>query len=382
VPLVWGLDGLGPWFEWFAAAMMLVGLAGAMLAPRRLAPAALLAFAVGALLLVLVDQHRLQPWAYQFMLLAVVLALADAATAIRLLRLLIISFYFHSALTKFDYSFLHTLGQQFLNALAGTWGASLDGWSDRARLLAAGALPGGELLVALGLCFRTTRRVALAAAVLLHLVLLVILGPWGLDHQPGVLVWNFYFIVQDVLLFGISAAPRQSGESTDDAMLVESRRSRWLAVFVLVVALLPFLEPTAWFDMWPSWGLYASCAERVQLVVHRREAEQLPAEIQPFVEAMPDDDNWLVVRLDRWSLDSLAAPIYPQSRFQIGVAEAVIARYGLLHQARVLRFDLADRFTGRREYTRFDGLAEVIGSAGEYYLNSRPRRNLLPAANE
>ena len=192
VPLVRGLDGLGPWFEWFAAATMLAGLGGAMLAPRRLAPAALLAFAVGTLLLVLVDQHRLQPWAYQFLLLAVVLALADAVTAIRLLRLLIVSFYFHSALTKFDYSFLHTLGQQFLNALAGTWGASLDGWSDGARLLAAGAFPGGELLVALGLCCRTTRRVALVAAVLLHVVLLVILGPWGLDHKPGVLVWNVY----------------------------------------------------------------------------------------------------------------------------------------------------------------------------------------------
>ena len=40
VPLVRGLDGLGPWFEWFAAATMLAGLAGAMLAPRRLAPTA------------------------------------------------------------------------------------------------------------------------------------------------------------------------------------------------------------------------------------------------------------------------------------------------------------------------------------------------------
>ena len=117
-------------------------------------------------------------------------------------------------------------------------------------------------------------------------------------------------------------------------------------------------------------------------VVHRREVEQLPAEIQPFVEAMPGDDAWLVVRLDRWSLESLAAPIYPQNRYQLGVAEAVIVRYGLLHRARVFRFDLADRFTGQREYTRFNGLAEVIGSAGEYYLNSRPRRNLLPAASE
>ena len=382
VPLVRGLDGLGAWFEWLTAAMMVGGLAGAMLAPVRIARTALLTFAVGTLLLVLLDQHRLQPWAYQFMLVAVVLALADAVTAIILLRLLVISFYFHSALTKLDYSFLHTLGQQFLTALVGIFGASLDGWSESARLLAAGALPGAELLIALGLCWRPTRGVALVAAVLLHAVLLVILGPWGLDHKPGVLVWNVYFIVQDVLLFWLSAVPSR-GDPADMVATGKSPSSRPLSALIGAVVLLPFLAPTTWFDMWPSWGLYASCAERVQLLIHRREAEQLPGELQPFLEPTPgDEDSWLVVRLDRWSLESLWAPVYPQNRYQLGVAEAVIARYGLLHRVRVFRFDLADRFTGEREYTRFNGLAEVIGSAGEYYLNSRPRQNLLPAPGD
>jgi hypothetical protein len=382
VPLARGLESLGTWFEWLAAAMMVAGLAGAMLAPRRFAPTALLTFAVGTLLLVLLDQHRLQPWAYQLVLVAVVLALADAVAAIILLRLLVISFYFHSALTKLDYSFLHTLGQQFLGALAGIFGASLDAWSESARLLAAGALPGAELLIALGLCCVKTRRAALVAAVLLHAVLLVILGPWGLDHKPGVLVWNVYFIVQDVLLFWLSTAARSS-EPADTIAPIELPRSRPLTALIWAVVLLPFLVSITWFDMWPSWGLYASSAERVQLLVHRREAEQLPGELQPFLEPTPGgEDSWLVVRLDRWSLESLAAPVYPQNRYQLGVAEAVIARYGLLHRARVFRFDLADRFTGEREYTRFNGLAEVIGSAGEYYLNSRPRQNLLPAPGD
>ena len=129
--------------------------------------------------------------------------------------------------------------------------------------------------------------------------------------------------------------------------------------------------------MWPSWGLYAPAAERVRLLIHRREAEQLPAELQPFVEAAPGDDpSWRVLRLDLWSLESLAVPIYPQSRFQLGVAEAVIARFGLIHRAEVLRFDLADRISGERNFTRFSDLAEVIGASGEYWLNARPRQNL------
>ena len=81
--------------------------------------AGLLLFAAATARMVALDQLRLQPWAYQFMLMAVVLALAERNAAFALLRLLIVAFYFHSALTKFDYSFLHTLGQQFLAVLAG-----------------------------------------------------------------------------------------------------------------------------------------------------------------------------------------------------------------------------------------------------------------------
>ena len=100
---------------------MILGLVLAGFAPdgRRLTPASLLLFASATLALSLFDQQRLQPWAYQFMLVAVVLALSPPQAALGLLRLLVISFYFHSAITKFDYSFLHTLGQQFLAALGG-----------------------------------------------------------------------------------------------------------------------------------------------------------------------------------------------------------------------------------------------------------------------
>jgi hypothetical protein len=61
--------------------------------------------------------------------------LAPPAEAIALARLIVISIYFYSALSKFDYSFLHTLGQQFLNALVGIFGASLDAWSEQDSIL-------------------------------------------------------------------------------------------------------------------------------------------------------------------------------------------------------------------------------------------------------
>ncbi len=377
VPFFRWLDGAPTWCQWVATAAMIGGLAGALVAPRggRWAPVALVTFAGGMSALVLVDQERLQPWAYQFALASLVLAVAEPRAALDLLRLLVIGFYFHSALSKLDYSFLHTLGQQFLEALAGTFGASIDGWNESLRLGAAAVFPGGELLIALGLCFVRTRLSALAAAVFLHVMLLVILGPWGLQHKSGVLVWNLYFIVQDLLLFSNFAAQPSSNPAGGAWCFLKTAAPWPVRAVVLASVLLPFLAPTTWFDLWPSWGLYAACAERVQLLVHRRELEHLPKELRSLTEASADaDDPWLTVRLDRWSLEALGAPIYPQSRYQLGVAEAVIARYGVMNRARVIRIGLAGRFTGKREHTLFARMPEIASAGADYFFNTRARQ--------
>jgi hypothetical protein len=380
VPLFRAASGLPPWCEWLGAAGMVAGLAGALAAPRgRLATASLVTFAASAAGMILVDQQRLQPWAYQFILLALVLALAEPRGAFVLLRLLIVSFYFHSALTKLDYAFLHTLGQQFLAVLAGTCGLSPEDWSAPARLAGAAVFPVGEMLVAAGLLFAPTRTIGLAGAVTLHVLLLVILGPLGLDHKPGVLVWNAYFIVQDLLLFWPARRPKASSGRTDrDAAPALAPGVPWSACALVGAAIvLPFLEPVGWFDMWPSWGLYAASAERVALEVHRRELDRWPQELRGYLEASADPrEPWMRVRLDRWSLDVLGVPVYPQNRVQLGLAAGVVARFGLGHRARVIRFDQAARFTGKRHYTVFRGLAQLESAGDEYFFNARPRGNM------
>jgi hypothetical protein len=370
VPLLGFATTLPAWCDWLGLAGMVGGLATALVTPHasRWSSAGLLAFVLATAGMVAIDGNRLQPWAYQFAIMALVLALADGPAALALLRLFVVSFYFYSALTKLDYSFLHTIAQQFLSALAGMLGATLEAWSDPARLAAGGVFPTFELLVALGLCFARTRTAALVCAVILHAALCLILGPWGLDHKPAVLIWNAYFIVQDVLLFApwTRVAASQRGQP----------RVPWaVRIVMLGVVALPLLSPTAWFDMWPSWGLYAASAERVTLHVHRRELDPMPAELRPFVDEPADpDDPWLRVRIDRWALEALAAPIYPQSRHQLGVAEAVIMRYAPGQRARVARFDLADRFTGKRTHAVFASLPQLLAAGDEYYFNTRPRQ--------
>jgi hypothetical protein len=155
-----------------------------------------------------------------------------------------------------------------------------------------------------------------------------------------------------------------------------------VAALVWAAVLLPFLAPTGWFDLWPSWGLYASNAEHTTLFVHRLARDSLPRDLQPFLEEDPDPDvPWMAFRIDRWSLATLAAPLYPQNRFQLGVAEALITRYQLSHRARVVRFELADRFDGARALDTLSSLPQLVAAGDDYLLNAHPNQNRFHEAD-
>ncbi|HTM53037.1 MAG TPA: hypothetical protein VL175_03375 [Pirellulales bacterium] len=389
VPFLRGLYLPAEWFEWLALGLLVAGLAGMLLLTRAAGRAALIGFAAALAVLFAYDQQRFQPWAYQFLLIAIVLASGQPKLAICLLRAFIVSFYFYSALTKFDYTFLHTLGQQFLDTLVRPIGLAPDDWSAHARLVAAGLFPAVELAVAVGLTFRRTRTAALVLSLAVHALLLFILGPWGLNHRPGVLIWNAYFMVQNLILFcrgehlaAVARKLRLASEAQQVDQAAESPSaargvpvSTWAAIAVVMAAIaLPLLAPSTWFDLWPSWGLYAPSAERVHLLVHRNDRERLPTWLQSYLEH-PDSaaEPWQRFRLDRWALDSTGAPVYPQNRVQLGIARGVIDRYGLVERTRVIRFSLADRFSGERSFKIAAGPAELEAATDEYWLGSIPR---------
>ncbi len=206
------------------------------------------------------------------------------------------------------------------------------------------------------------------------------LGPWGLDHRPGVLIWNVFFMVQDVALFWI---PRTSAAQADAAPAYAPRVPWPLEAIWAAAIVLPLVWTTSWFDAWPSWALYAPATERIALLIQRSEIERLPPTLLPFVE-LPEGENdpWANMRLDRWCLAALDAPIYPQNRFQLGVAEAVVERYQLAHRARAVRASVADRWTGERKIDVLEGLDEIVAAGGSYFFNTHPRHDLFRLTDE
>lgn len=346
--------------------------------------------AVCFLILIGCNQHRLQPWAYQFLILHAWLALASPRWMLTGWRWLTISIYFYSALSKLDYSFCTTHGpflwDGFLHVFGIAEGTSK--WPANVQFAAAALMPVTELIAAGCLCVRRTQRLGLFLTLAMHLFLIVALSPWGHNHSVGVLIWNVFFIVQNWLLFPspISLAEpfhsrfREAWDSSSVEMATPEReqtsRYAWLSMaawgLLAIPLCAPLLEPFGLWDHWPSWAVYAARPERTRMQVHEDDLHRLPEELRKYVEPPALLELWHPLRLDRWSLAATRTPIYPQDRFQIGVALAVAERHRLT-TIKLIIDGPPDRWSGRRERREVEGLENTRELAQSFRLNALPR---------
>ena len=81
----------------------------------------------------LLDQHRMQPWAYQSAIYAMVFASMDQSRARRCLIPLAISVYLFSGFGKLDYQFAHTVGQELIGVATRPFGGLPDGVDETIR---------------------------------------------------------------------------------------------------------------------------------------------------------------------------------------------------------------------------------------------------------
>lgn len=347
VPLVRGVPpALG---DWLGVVLTVGGWLALVIQPRARWTVAV---AVGLAVLFVADQHRLQPWAWQFFVLSVCAAMGGLRGLVVGARWLAISIYAWSALSKCDVAFVEMMSS-WLGSAPGTswqWGSRpYASWLPRSLAeTVAWIMPIGELLVASLLAWPRWRRAGLVASWCLHLSLLGWLGPWGLRHSWGVLGWNLYFLVQNGVLFwprGISDQPLVM----KSALRGGSAWGQRGAVTCLIAAIIwPSLEPWGYCDAWLGWAVYVPRFEQVTIWIDAAACEHLPAEVRRHVETpaawyLAPEGTSAQVRVGEWSLQSLGVPVYPQPRFLVGVGLDLAVRFGCEHIA-VVRSRRAGRW--------------------------------------
>lgn len=299
--------------------------------------------AVGLIACFAADQLTLQPWAY-LNLLHVGLRILRPPAAIGFHGLLTALVYFYSGLNKLDLLFMLTVGRTMADQLTWGWSETLEHLPRSAIVL---ALPTIELMAGLGLCFRRWRPRLVWAVYAIHLGLLTVLGPWGLDHSWGVLLWNGVCLVNAWFLFR-DHAPEPTLPS--DSVGVPSWRRVLASAYVGLFAVLPLGDRTGNWDHWLSWSVYAPHTSRASLQIRRgvlspRELSAGPWRDETSVESRTVDFDAFTLR-DRW------VPAYPQARYQYELAKRLVERGDWGSGVTVEVSSAADRRRGKRHSQR------------------------------
>ena len=346
---------------------------------KRFGRVALVIAILGLVILMALNQHRLQPWAYLAVLCGGLIAACPPRQSLLWIRALLVSVYVYSALGKFDYLFATSIGNQLLQTAFRFVGFSIEAWPANLQIGSTFLLPLIELIAGLLLIFVRTRRFGVVLAVGLHLVLILVLGPFGMSQKPGVLVWNLQFCIMIPLLFW---PPRASFAADPDVTQPNARFLSWGAKALVALAIvLPLFEPWGLWDPWLSWGLYSTRAPRAELYFAENYANRLPAPLQPYLSEDLYNGYLKKLHLDRWSLDTLNVPLYPSDRFAVGVTNAVLDRLRLDRGFMVVHSSAPDRWSGEREQQKFVKPDEIRDRLQRYRVNSEPRQGfqLVPS---
>lgn len=322
------------------------------------------------LILVLLDQHRLQPWTYELGLLILILSLSTGSRGWSCARAIVVSVYLWSGFSKIDPEFFHAHGQMLLDGLLQAIGLSSALWSQKLRWTAAVAMPVLEILVGLLLALPATRRWGIRLSIVLHLAILLAVGPLGLNHEPAVWLWNIWFPIQNAILFHSARRHDPTASTGATGSAIGDR----MAVLVTGLAVgLPALNLIGWFDHWPSWSVYSSRPEQVRMFVHESRVGDLPAGLQSLVEPPILFEPWRRVNLDRWSFVELNCPPYPQERWRLAVAQAIAEKAGLGDRVQVEISRRTGWWIRSWNSVELHGTAALREACESYRLNTRSR---------
>jgi hypothetical protein len=285
-------------------------------------------------------------------------------------RLILACVYLWSGLNKLNYRFL-TAGLEAVPGLAELVTVVMPGITPAALAPLVVAMPLVETAIAVGLvCGGRSSRIAAAAAVAMHVFILLCIGPAGKNHNPVVWPWNAAMIAFVALLFlpGV----------------VSARRVFWGTGSVfhrLVLVLFAFCPLLSFAGLWPvslSFRLYTFRLPTADIYVKESLRDRLPpatrASFEPvsfYVNLAPTQGAARAgpftagVNVADWSERELNAFLPSEGRVFERVFEKVCARAREPNEALLLLVSPPDVLTGETRQSAFPCAARSEGERRE-----------------
>ncbi len=173
-----------------------------------------------------------------------------------------------------------------------------------------------EVAIGVGLLTRRFRHAALAGAMLMHLLIVVCIGPLRDNWNNSSWMWGMCVAVQTFTLF--YRAPAFSFKTMFAGPRLNSI-PQWLAV--LLIGIMPALNNANHWDSALSFNVYSGNVDYAEIHLQPDVVRLLPAEIARVVDSR---EGAAVLVLDAWSRQEFNANTYPETR----IFKALFAKVG------------------------------------------------------
>ena len=277
----------------------------------------IVAFLAIVIIFCLLDQTRWQPWVFLYGFLLATLALfswnsEDAVgrnRALNIARLIMAGTYLFSGLQKINLNFMQNEFPWVVSPITDVVPASAPAlhWLGMAA-------PFIQVGFALGLLTRRFRRISLIAAVAMHLFILGMFGPFGLNWNNIIWPWTAAMAVLDILLF----TGKQDFSWRD---IVWGDRSPYHAGVLVVFIGLPLLSFVNLWDSYLSAALYSGNITDAQIYTNDRGSNFLYKTYKTYLVHSSNDTN--VINIQRWAIEDLNVTPYPEVRVYKKIAKDV-----------------------------------------------------------
>ena len=267
--------------------------------------------------LCLYDQTRWQPYIYQYGFLLATLGLfswrsgdtAGRTRALNIARLIVASTYIYSGLQKANLGFVRGIFPWLVQPITHILP------SLTTPLYFFGfAAPIMQIAFGVGLLTKRFRRASVLLAVAMHVFILAMIGPWGLDWNNVVWPWTVAMIFFDLLLFA-------GGEDFSFRDVFSPRGSLFHGLVLVLFGIMPLFS---FFNLWDSdlsAALYSGNLTEGNIYLSNNGRNSLPQDLQQYVTQVSPNNNILSIK--SWATGDMDIIEYPETRVFKDIARNV-----------------------------------------------------------
>lgn len=238
------------------------------------------------------DQMRIQPWLYYYILVLCCLLFKDSRTSLLYLRCITITIYIWSGIHKININFIdHVFPDLFSSILSDTL-------ISHSNLLAFG-VPAIEIAIGIFLICSATRKIAVYLALFTHSLIIILIAP----SNTVIIPWNICMMISLLLIF--------DGKET---LINKSEILLRHAITLTIFFILPIFNYYNKLDHFLSFDMYSGKCDGLYIAISDSAEYMISDEQKKAIIPIENLEGGNILSANQWSMATLNVPIPPEGR--------------------------------------------------------------------